>query len=215
MKDDYNDNFETISDQNLVLKSKKIVGISRSHSIWMFKIQFEESILSPEFYDELHIGGLPASSFVASRCSTAENYYRVKWKAQWKDIVPDDLWLGLNSKLGSKLTALASPEDDLLWRADSCTCIINDGPAYHLCMEPDCVACEHAIRSTSNQPHHQGVALQEMPSRTNHLEAGVDDNSRSRWRKAREILAITLQNSQEQHPGDLGEIANAILDLAS
>ena len=211
---DDNSDIEPIPDETLVFKPKKIVGVSRTHGIWMFKIQFEKSTLSPEFYDRLRIGGRPASLFAASCFSTAEHDYCVEWEAQWKNNVPDDLWLDLSSMLRKKLVALAAPMDDLLWCADSSVCTINgDGPAYHLCMERDCFECEHAIRNVSNQPHYQDVALQELVGRTHQLEAEADKDSRSKWKKAVEFLATVLQAYEEQHPGDPGEMANAILGL--
>ena len=78
-------------------------------------------------------------------------------------------------------------------------------------MEPDCVDCEYAIRSVSHQPHYQDVALQKLASRTHRLDA---EASRSELKKATEFLGIILQASQERHPDDLGEMADAILDLA-
>ena len=71
------DDIETMLDE-LVMKPKEIVGVSCSDSIWMYKVQFFESTLSPKFYDRLRICGLPASSFAASCVSTEGNNYRVK-----------------------------------------------------------------------------------------------------------------------------------------
>lgn len=191
VRDNHSDT-QTILDE-MTLKPKEVVGVSRSYGIWMFKIQFYESILSPEYYDRLRIYGDPASSFVASRVITAEDKYRVEWKAQWQDSVPNELWPDVNKALGSKLAIIALPTDTLLWRADSSKCIINgDGPAYHLCMKPNCFECQLSIRIASTEPYCR------------------DD----KWKKAAVFLATILRAPQEQNPGDLVVTIKAILDLA-
>lgn len=183
---------QTILDE-MTLKPKEVVGVSRSYGNWMFKIQFYESILSPEYYERLHIYGDPASSFAASCVITAKEKYRVEWKTQWQPSVPNELWPDLNKALGSKLAIIALPTDTLLWRADSSKCIINgDGPAYHLCMKPNCFECQQSIRIASTEPHFR------------------DD----KWKKAAEFLATILQALQEQHPDDVVVTVKAILDLA-
>ena len=77
-EDEDEEDIETIPDEMMVLKPNKVIGVSRSSGIWMFKIRFEESILALEFYEALYIGGLRASSFAASCFSIGEDNICVK-----------------------------------------------------------------------------------------------------------------------------------------
>ena len=100
--------------------------------------------------------------------------------------------------------------DNLLWRADLSTCTINgDVRTYPSCMESDCFACKQAIRDSPTD-----AALQELDSRTQHLEVEADSKGKSKRKKAVEFLAAVLKASQEQHPDNLQATIKAILDLA-
>ena len=194
--DDASNDTKTILDE--VLKAKGIAAISRRSGIWMFKIQFYDSTLSPECYNGLQICGLPASAFAASCIGTEGYNYYVEWKSQWQDDIPNELQPDLIDTLLYKLATIASPADTLLWHAESSTCTINgNGPTYHLCTGQDCFDCEHTTRNLSNELHFE-----------------EDDNGKSKWKKAVEFLANVLQVSQEQHSDNQQEMAEAILDLA-
>ena len=213
LSDDGSNDAMTILDE--VFKVKEIVAVSRSYGIWMFKIKFYGSTLSPEYYDGIQICGLPASAFLASCISTEGNSYCVEWEAQWQDEIPNELQSALMNTLLCKLATIASPTDNLLWRVESSICTINsNGPTYHVCTEQDCSECEQAIRSLSNQPHFQGVVLRKVTGRTYHPEAEKDDDGESKWKAAVVFLANVLQAAQEQHSSNLQEIAKAVLDLA-
>ena len=198
-----------------VMKGKEIVAVSRSYGIWMFKIKFHGSTLSPEYYDGIQICGLPASAFVALCIGTEGNNYFVEWKPQWQDEIPNELKSGPLNTLLCKLATIAAPTDNLLWRAEASICTINsNGPSYHVCTEQDCSECEHAIRSLSNEPHFQSVALRKVPGCTYHPVAETDDDGESKRKNAVGFLANVLQASQEQYSGNLQEIAKAVLNLA-
>ena len=156
--------------------------MSRCHDIWMFKIEYEDSMISREFFDQLRICGRPASDFADLVLSTLE-HYRVEWNAQWIDKIPKNLQTDTCRRMLSKLVALASPNDHLLWYAHTSMCIINyNSQGHHLCLEPGCVDCEKphsrtvTIEGVSNQPHNNNAAFQELVGRTCYPEAKTEED---------------------------------------
>lgn len=132
--------------------------------------------MSPGFFDQLLIGGRPAHEFAASVFCTSEDYYDVIWAAQWMDSVPEKLKLKLCRQLSTKFLVLIMSNNDLVWWADSRTCIINqDGSVFHLCRGPDCLECRDPQSSNviaegvSDQPHDCRGVLQESASLTDNL----------------------------------------------
>ena len=129
------DDAETIPEE--ILSPNMVVGIVRTPQVWLFKVQYEDSTLDRQFFDQLLIGDRPASDAAEAITPTSDNKFHVKWKPQWTPQMPGNLELDLD-----RFEALLSPGDNLLWYKQHSVCEINEGErSQHLCFDAECNSC--------------------------------------------------------------------------
>ena len=109
------DDRETISDEEHVLRLESISYAKRRGDTWMFKVKYEDSLLAREFFGQLLFSN-PKVSKLAMEATFNGVICRVRWRPEW---IP--IWVPVLTNpyrdLVRQFNALTSVDEEVRWDA--------------------------------------------------------------------------------------------------
>ena len=191
---DSNEDAESILSGRIEKVPNEVIEVARIDSTWMFKIDFEDSIMP--------------SSFLGDRFPLrSAKSIRIVWNEQWMHDVPEDLESHRYRNMTRTLDAIIDPGDDVAWLSQSSLYVVGDDRKNHLCLEPAC------LESKGMQcPKLAAASI----SRQLVDRDGANDQGRTEtFKNAVEHLGRVVQDTYLNHPNDTSRMTVAMVALAS
>ena len=133
----------TLSDDKLVLNPSSLIRAARSQGIWLFKIEYNASLLNPAFFGQLLVTNSRLSSLVEV-AEFSEDHCCVRWRPEWvpsfEPQLPDNY-----SAFARRIDAVTSGEDEVRWHSHDSAYTANGlDERHHMCLD-GCWRCTDSI----------------------------------------------------------------------